>query len=185
MKRILLLVLALAGITGGQAMAADRPTFTATFEPGVTYLRIHKGTTDGLKNDYRGRDATKGVVRDVQEREVGTFETVYADDFEAVVRIASFAEGKSLADVDHVAMPGLKIGFLPFKLEPSGNYFRIDKGRNDLDPRRPQARCEGPALSRRRGARRHLHGRRGRADREPRIRHAVRTGRLRQGREDG
>ncbi len=115
-------------------MAATRPTFTATFEPGATYLRIHRGTTDGLKNDFRGPDATTGLLRDAQEREVGTFVTVYADDFEAVIRIVSFADGKSLGDVDHVAIPALKIGFLPYKVESSGNYFRIDKGRKDLGP---------------------------------------------------
>lgn len=133
MKRVLFLVCVLACLGHGQARAADRPTFGVTFEPGVTYLRLHKGTTDGMQNDYGGPGATRGVLRDAFEREIGTFVTVFADDFETVARVEGFAEGASLADVDHVAIPALRIGFLPFKVEPASTYFRIDKGREHLD----------------------------------------------------
>jgi len=114
------------------ASAASRPSFGAAFDSTADYLRIHKGTRDGLKNDYMGPGATTGVLRDAFEREVGTFVTVHADDFETVVRVSSYAEGKSLASVDHVAVPSLGLEFLPYKVEPSGTYFRIDKGRDDL-----------------------------------------------------
>ena len=132
MQRFFALVCVLACLGAGQALAADRPTFGVTFEPGVTYLRLHKGTTDGVQNDYGGPGATRGVLRDALEHEIGTFVTVYADDFETVVRIEAFAEGASLASVDHVAIPALRVGFLPFKVEPSSTYFRIDKGRDHL-----------------------------------------------------
>jgi oxaloacetate decarboxylase beta subunit len=115
------------------AWAAPRPTFGVAFDATAKYLRIHKGTQDGLKNDYMGPGATTGLLRDALEKEVGTFVTVHADDFEAVVRVASFAEGRSVSDVDHIAIPELKIGFLPYKVEPPGSYFRIDKGRVHLD----------------------------------------------------
>ena len=134
MKRLRFLAIALLLLAGPAASAAGRPTFGVTFEPGATYLRIHKGTQDDVKNDYMGPGATKGVLRDALEREVGTFVTVHADDFETIVRVASYAEGKALADVDHVAIPALKIGFLPFKVEPAGTYFRIDKGHDHVDP---------------------------------------------------
>ncbi len=134
MKRLRFLAIALLLLAGPAASAAGRQTFGVTFEPGATYLRIHKGTQDDLKNDYMGPGATTGVLRDALEREVGTFVTVHADDFETIVRVASYAEGKALADVDHVAIPALKIGFLPFKVEPAGTYFRIDKGHDHVDP---------------------------------------------------
>lgn len=134
MKTLRLLAIALLLLAGQAASAAGRPTFGVAFEPGATYLRIHKGTQDDVKNDYMGPGATPGVLRDALEREVGTFVTVHADDFETIVRVASYAEGKSLADVDHVAIPALKIGFLPFKVEPAGTYFRIDKGHDHVDP---------------------------------------------------
>lgn len=114
--------------------AAERPKFQATFDGTTEYLRIHKGTRDGLANDYLGPKATTGFLRDAHEREVGTIATVHADDFETVVQVTSYAAGRSLADVDHVAIPSLKLGFLPFKLEPRGLYFRIDKGRAHISP---------------------------------------------------
>ncbi|MBP7677954.1 MAG: hypothetical protein KBB14_16705, partial [Thermoanaerobaculia bacterium] len=129
--RLLPLLLVLAALPAG---AAERPTFRAAFDGTFTHLRIHKGTRDGLVNDYLGPKATAGVLRDAHEREVGSFVTIHADDFEAVVRVASFAAGRSLADVDHLAIPSLKLGFLPFTVEPSGLYFRIDKGRAQLSP---------------------------------------------------
>ncbi len=125
----LVIVLAVLGV--GLASADDRPRFGVTFEPGAVYLRIHKGTRDGLRNDYRGPAATRGLVRDAQEREIGTFVTVHADDFEAVVR-ADFAPGQGLAAADHVAVPELQLAFVPFQVEPAGAYFRIDKGRSEL-----------------------------------------------------
>lgn len=143
MKQLRLLAIALLLLAGQAASAADRPTFGATFEPGATYLRIHKGTQDGIKNDYMGPGATTGVLRDALEREVGTFATVHADDFETIVRVASYADGRSLADVDHVAIPALKIGFLPFKVEPAGTYFRIDKGLDHVDPHRLKRAAKG------------------------------------------
>ena len=116
------------------AWGAPRPTFGVTFDATAEYLRIHKGTQDGLVNDYLGEKATTGLLRDALEREVGTFATVHADDFETIVKVTGYAGGKSLADVDHVAVPALKIGFLPYKLEPNGLYFRIDRGTDHLDP---------------------------------------------------
>jgi len=135
-KRILLVVAALALLVAGAAApaAADRPGFGVTFEPAVSYLRIHKGTTDGLQNDYLGPGATRGVLRDAFERDIGTFVTVHADDFEAVIRIDRLEELKALADVDHVGIPSLGLTFLPFTVEPASTYFRIDKGRADLPP---------------------------------------------------
>lgn len=128
------LVIALAVLGVGLANADDRPRFGVRFDPEAVYLRVHKGTDDGFRNDYLGPGATRGVVRDVQEREVGTVVTVHADDFESVLRVEAFAAGKGLADIDHVAVPELKLGFLPFQVEPAGTYFRIDKGRAHLDP---------------------------------------------------
>lgn len=132
MKPVFLVSIAFVLLGATSAPAAGRPTFGVTFEPGATYLRIHSGTTDGLVNDYLGPAATTGVVRDAFARDVGTVATVHADDFEAIVRV-EFAPGKAIADVDHVAIPALGKAFLPFTIEPAGTYFRIDKGRDDLD----------------------------------------------------
>ncbi|MDO8834671.1 MAG: sodium ion-translocating decarboxylase subunit beta, partial [Vicinamibacterales bacterium] len=103
-----------------------------TFDPTAQYLRIHKGAQDGLKNDYKGPGATTGLLHDGLDREIGTFVTVHADDFESILVITAFAEGKALADVEHVSIPALKITYLPFKAEASNSYFRIDKGHDHL-----------------------------------------------------
>jgi len=116
------------------AAAADQPSFGVVFEPTAQYLRIHKGSQDGLTNDYLGPAATRGALRDTLDADVGTFETVHADDFETIVKVTSYAEGKSLADVDHLAIPSLTIRYLPFTQEPKATYFRIDKGRQDISP---------------------------------------------------
>ncbi len=134
MTRACFLALALAVLAAVPGLAAERPTFGVTFDGTAEYLRIHKGTQDGLTNDYMGPGATTGVLRDTLDREIGTFVTVHADDFETVVRVTGYAEGKSLADADHVSIPALRIEYLPFKLETSGNYFRIDKGTAQIDP---------------------------------------------------
>jgi oxaloacetate decarboxylase beta subunit len=132
-RRLRLLALPLLLLLAPAADAAPRPTFGASFDFTADYLRIHKGTRDGVVNDYLGPKATAGFLRDARETEVGTFVTVHADDFETVVKVTGYAAGKSLADVDHVAIPSLKVGFLPFKVEPSGTYFRIDKGTDHFD----------------------------------------------------
>ncbi len=113
--------------------AADRPTFEVTFDATAEYIRIHKGTRDALKNDYMGPGATVAVLRDAREQETGQAVTVHADDFETILRVTAFHQGRSISDVDHVAIPSLGLSFLPFKRENSGSYFRINKGRDDLD----------------------------------------------------
>ncbi len=135
MKRLVLVAFGLLAWLGSThaAGAAPRPTFGVTFDPSAEYLRIHKGTQDGMKNDYLGPSATTGVLHDRLEREIGTFVAVHADDFETVVRVTGYIEGRSLADVDHVSLPSLGIRYLPFRAEPSGSYFRIDKGGQHLD----------------------------------------------------
>lgn len=147
MKRMLLLALALVACSASLAGAQGRPGFSVTFDPATVYLRIHKGTQDGLVNDYLGPRATPGELRDAFERQVGTFVTVHADDFEAVVRVTAFAEGKHLSDVDHVALPSLGVAFLPFTVEPEDTYFRIDKGRAHLDPRVLKRAAKGRLFS--------------------------------------
>jgi carboxybiotin decarboxylase len=116
--------------------AAERPTFAVTFEPGVQYLRIGKGTTDGFVGDYLGPGTTRGVLIDRGGREIGAFDTVHADDFQSIVRITSLTGGRSLADVDRLSVPGIEgLEFLTFREEDSAAYFRIDKGRADLSDR--------------------------------------------------
>ncbi len=132
MKRLCLVTFAILLACATAAAAAGRPTFGVTFDATAQYLRIHKGTQDGLKNDYKGPGPTTGLLHDVRDREIGTFVTAHADDFEAVIVITAFAEGKSLSDVDHVSIPALKITYLPFKEETSSSYFRIDKGHDHL-----------------------------------------------------
>lgn len=131
MTRILLLALAVLVAAGAPASGAGQPSFGVRFEPGAVYLRIHKGTQDGLVNDYLGPEATTGVLADSFGRELGTFVTVHADDFEAVVLVTALAAGRSLADVDHVAVPAIGLTFLPYQVEPADTYFRIDKGTDD------------------------------------------------------
>lgn len=132
MKRLSLVTLVILLACATAAAAAGRPTFGVTFDATAQYLRIHKGTQDGLKNDYQGPGATTGLLHDVLDREIGTFVTVHADDFESVIVITAFAEGTSLADVEHVSIPALKFTYLPFKEETHSSYFRIDKGRAHL-----------------------------------------------------
>jgi oxaloacetate decarboxylase beta subunit len=131
-KRLSLVTFGILLACATAAAAAGRPTFGVTFDATAQYLRIHKGTQDGLKNDYKGPGATTGLLHDLLDREVGTFATVHADDFETVIVVTAFAEGKSLADVDHVSIPALKVAYLPFKAEASSTYFRIDKGHDQI-----------------------------------------------------
>ncbi|HSK08513.1 MAG TPA: sodium ion-translocating decarboxylase subunit beta [Vicinamibacterales bacterium] len=115
------------------ASAADRPTFGVGFDPTAEYLRINKGTRHGLHSDYLGPNATGGVLLDAEERAVGSFVTVHADDFESIVRVTGYAEGKRRTDVHHLAVPGNpELAYLTFKPEDSSAYFRIDKGRAQL-----------------------------------------------------
>lgn len=128
MKRFLLLLLALMALP----LQAARPGFGVTFDPTATYIRFSKGTTDGLKNDYLGPQATTGRIVDARGIELGTFVTEHADDFETVARVATLTPGKSLADADHLEIPSLGLGFLKFKTEDSSSYFRLDKGTDHL-----------------------------------------------------
>ena len=82
------------------ATAAGRPAFGVVFDGSAEYLRIAKGTDHGIKNDYGGPGATTGTLLDSQDREVATFVTVYADDFETIVRVTGYADGRTAADID-------------------------------------------------------------------------------------
>ncbi len=121
-----------SGLTG--PAHAARPTFGVTFDATAAYLRIERGTSHGLRNDYLGPQATRGLLLDARDRELGRFVTVHADDFEAIVRVEGLAEGHSLAEVDHLAIPDLGLAYLTFGSLDSSAYFRIDKGRGQIDP---------------------------------------------------
>jgi oxaloacetate decarboxylase beta subunit len=120
--------------TAGDLLAAGRPTFGVTFDATAEYLRLAKGTSHGLKNDYLGPGATTGTLLDAQDREVGTFVTVYADDFESIVRVTAYAEGRTSAHIDHAVVPALQLGYITLTREDSAAYFRIDKGTGQIDP---------------------------------------------------
>jgi carboxybiotin decarboxylase len=136
-KATLILVLLAAGlVTFPGVAAAERPAFDVTFDPAERYLQVGKGTSDGMVGDYLGPAATRGVLVDREGREIGTFDTVQADDFQSIVRVTSLAGGRSLADVDRLSVPGVEaLAFLIFREEDSAAYFRIDKGRADLSER--------------------------------------------------
>ncbi len=133
---IFLLTVVAATLSGlvPEAHAAARPTFSVTFDPSAEYLRIARGTTHGLTNDYGGPGATTGTLLDAQDREIGAFVTVYADDFEAIVRVTGYAEGRTSADIDHAVIASLGLGYVTLTREDSTAYFRIDKGRSTIDP---------------------------------------------------
>jgi oxaloacetate decarboxylase beta subunit len=132
LKRPLLVVAALAACLAGfeprVAWATDPPTFTVTFDPTAVYLHIARGTAHGLRNDYLGPKATTGVLLDASERQIGAFVTVWADDYEAIVKVTAVADGRTLSDLDHLAIPDLNLSHIVFSREDSGAYFRIDKG---------------------------------------------------------
>lgn len=125
MKRLLLLLLAWLVLPLG---AGERPVLGVKFDPSAVYLRIGRGTTHGVKNDYLGPQATKGQLLDKVDATLGTFVAVMADDFETVARVETLAPGRTLADVDHLAIPELGLAFLKFTPEDSSAYFRLDKG---------------------------------------------------------
>jgi sodium ion-translocating decarboxylase beta subunit len=129
----LLVILLLPGLVPA-ADAAGRPTFGVTFDGSAEYLRIAKGTDHGLKNDYGGPGATTGTLLDAQDREVANFVTAYADNFEAIVRVTGYADGRTSADIDHAAIPALGLGYITLTRENSSAYFRIDKGSGQIDP---------------------------------------------------
>jgi len=129
-----LIAFLLLASTAWPALAAGRPTFGITFDPTAEYLRIARGTSHGLTNDYGGPAATTGRLLDAQDRDVGAFVTVYADDFETIVRVTEYAEGRTGADIDHAAIDALKLAFITLSREDSSLYFRIDKGTGQIDP---------------------------------------------------
>ena len=127
-------VAALATVAAApRASAAPPPILGASFDPAVVFLHIARGTTHGLVNDYLGAAASRGAILDASGGAVGTFVTVHADDFEAIVKVESIVDGRTLSDADHLALPELGLYFITFTPEYSHAYFRIDKGRRDLD----------------------------------------------------
>ncbi|MDR2697433.1 MAG: sodium ion-translocating decarboxylase subunit beta [Holophagales bacterium] len=130
MKKLWLLILLI--LLAAPLRAESRPSFGVKFVAGEVYIRFNKGTTHGLKNDFQGPLATRGILKDVYGNEAGTIVTAFADDFEAVARIDSIAPGVSIADVDHVEIPELNLNHIKFQLEKSENYFYIDKGKKDI-----------------------------------------------------
>ena len=130
MKKLLLLIFTVLFLV---PLHAERPVFGVSFVPGETYIRFTKGTRDGLKSDFKGSNATRGILKDVHGKEVGTFVTAYAADFESIALIDSIAEGVSIEAVDHLEIPELeRMDYIKFKLEASENYFYIDKGSKDI-----------------------------------------------------
>lgn len=132
LARLLPLLVLAAGLAG--PAGAARPTFGVTFDPTAEYLRIERGTSHGLRNDYLGPQATRGLLLDSRDRELGRFVTVHADDFETIVRVEGLAEGRSLSELDHLSIPELQLPYLTFGRVDSGAYFRIDKGQDQVDP---------------------------------------------------
>jgi len=140
-KKLLLLILFTLFAIPLQADA--RPAFGVKFVPGETYIRFTKGLQDGLKNDFQGPGATRGELRDANEKKVGTFVTVFADDFETIARINSLENGKSVVDADHLVIPELNLNYLMFHLEKSEDYFYIDKGTKDISPSKLKRAAKG------------------------------------------
>ena len=133
MKTLLLVILSALCLL---PLQAERPKFGIEFVEGETYVRFGKGTKHGLQNDFMGPGATRGVMRDVHGKDVGTFETLFANDFETIARVSTIAENVSMDDVDHLAIPELEhsakgLHYIKFHLENSHDYFLMDKGIKD------------------------------------------------------
>ena len=96
-KRFLTLLLL---VWSALPLAAARPEFKVTFDPGATYLRFGKGTTHGLKNDYLGPKATQGRLVDAVGGQVGQFVVAHADDFETIARVTTLAPGRTLGEAE-------------------------------------------------------------------------------------
>jgi len=112
--------------------AESRPNFGVEFVPGEVYIRFHKGTKDGIENDFLGPKATKGLLMNVRGEEVGSFVTVFADSSEAVARVDSIKDGLSVGDADYIKIPKINLNYAKFQLEKSQDYFYMDKGRADI-----------------------------------------------------
>jgi oxaloacetate decarboxylase beta subunit len=122
-------------LVAAPASAADRPEFGVTFDPSAHYLRIGKGTRDGIQQDYLGPGATRGVLLDRAGQRVGTFVVVQADDFESVVKVEGPADPALLARIDHLSVPGMTgMAYLTYGADDSSAYFRIDRGAEHLPP---------------------------------------------------
>jgi carboxybiotin decarboxylase len=131
-----LFVLAAGVVLLSGCAAAERQTFGVAFEPTAQYLRLGKGTADGLLGDYLGPAATRGVLVDREGLEIGAFEAVHADDLGSLVRVTSLASGRSLVDVHRLTVPGIAgLEHLVFHAEDSEAYFRLDKGRAHVPER--------------------------------------------------
>jgi oxaloacetate decarboxylase beta subunit len=132
-KKLWLLVISL--FMAVPLWAESRPEFHVTFVPGEVYIRLNKGTDNGLfdmANKLHDPRATRGLLKDVYGKDVGSFVTVFTDNKQAVARVDSMARGISIADVDHLEIPDLGFGYLKFQPEASENYFYMDKGYGEI-----------------------------------------------------
>ena len=132
MKRLacaLLVLLLLPGLAPAAA-AAGRPTFGVTFDGAAEYLRIAKGTRSRPQERLR-RAPARPPARCSTPRTArsATFVTVYADDFETIVRVTGYAEGRSSADIDHAAIPALGLGYITVTRENSARVLPHRQGR--------------------------------------------------------
>ena len=115
------------------AIAWGQGTFSVSFDD-ATYLRLLVGTRDGLQSSSPEQpEATTGLLLDRADAPIGTFMTVYADEFDAIVRVEELAASSRVEDIDHVSVPDLGIEYLKLRREDSATYFRIDQGWDD-DP---------------------------------------------------
>ena len=142
MKRLLLLILfALFVIPLG---AQDRLSFSVDkFAAGETFIRFGKGTEHGLVSDFMGPKATKGVLKDIFGNEAGTFTALFATDFETIARVDSRVEGIPIEDIDHLAIDHLDLSYVKFHWEDSHDYFYLDKGIKDIDPKKLKRGAKG------------------------------------------
>jgi oxaloacetate decarboxylase beta subunit len=108
-----LLALAASALPGQERFALS---FT-----GKTYLKVFRGTADGMT------DTTRGELMSAARRTVGSFHVVYLDQFESIVQ-ADLSDGESTDRISAVDIASLNESEVKFTRESSDAYFVIGLG---------------------------------------------------------
>jgi hypothetical protein len=86
-----------------------RPTFGVTFEPGAEYLRVGKGTSDGMVGDYLGPRRHAGCCSTLaMAARSGRSNRPRRRLREHRPRHVATPGARTLADVDHLSVPGIE-----------------------------------------------------------------------------
>lgn len=108
--------------TGNQEPQAEKPgDFSIQFSE-LQYMRVFKGSQDGVKI------GTRGEMADLNHNRIGDFTVIAVDDYDSMVKVQG-VKAAAVKKAAYVSIPSLKLEHIPFQLQESRYFFIIkDKG---------------------------------------------------------